>query len=318
MSLWLGIAAIAILSVAVVGLVQPIKTAGVRTRRHALAAALTGLVLLWFAARLVDESSYPCKGPVETVSPVPPATTSLPYAAEVLPIALKRPWDLEFLPDGSMLVTEQHGAVKHVADGHVRTVLDLDPYVASETGLLGLAVDPRFDDNGRVYLYQTIDNVPGTAFAVRNRIDRYRFDGTSLVHERTLLDGIPGSVAHSGGRLEFGPDRLLYATTGDAGDRKRARDPRFLSGKVLRMDADGTAARQPFPGSLVFTVGHRNPQGIACSQAPTSPSHPSTDRGATTRSMPSFPEPTTAGTPTRAASRSPTVSAAFSCCSKPS
>ncbi|MFN8087087.1 MAG: PQQ-dependent sugar dehydrogenase [Microbacterium sp.] len=103
-----------------------------------------------------------------------------------------------------------------------------------------------------------------------NRVQRFALTGDpgtlGLGPAETIIDGIPSAPTHNGGRIAFGPDGLLYATTGDAGQRDAAQDPASLAGKILRMTPDGAApADNPFPGSVVYSLGHRNPQGIAWS-----------------------------------------------------
>ena len=195
---------------------------------------------------------------------VPGKATSEPLLVELLDVQLELPWDLEFLPDDSILVTQQRGEVKHVRDGETRLVLQLQPFVAVQTGLLGLAVDPAFTSNRFVYLYYTYARDEQTDRHVFNRISRFTFTGQQLEAETILLNAIPGSFDHSGGRLEFGPDGKLYATTGDADRAFQTADIEFLGGKVLRMNTDGSPpADNPHPGSLVYSRGHRNPQGMA-------------------------------------------------------
>jgi glucose/arabinose dehydrogenase len=143
-------------------------------------------------------------------------------------------------------------------------VLKLDPFVRTETGLLGLAIDPEFASNGHVYLYHTIEPVPDVDQAVTNQIDQYRLEGERLVFVRTILSDLPGTYAHSGGRLEFGPDDKLYATIGDGPEDRPYQEVGYLGAKILRINRDGSVpADNPFEGSLVYTLGHRNPQGIS-------------------------------------------------------
>ncbi|MPV36981.1 PQQ-dependent sugar dehydrogenase [Georgenia subflava] len=176
----------------------------------------------------------------------------------VLVTGLHTPWGLALLPDGDALVTERDtGEVLRVTpDGQVRrlgTVPDVAP--GGEGGLLGIAVAPDVAVTGIVFVYLTT--------AHDNRVVRMRLTDDSLEPDSVVLDGIPRASNHNGGRLAFGPDGYLYVTTGDAGEPGRAQDPESLGGKILRIDADGgVPAGNPFAGSPVWSMGHRNVQGI--------------------------------------------------------
>jgi glucose/arabinose dehydrogenase len=183
---------------------------------------------------------------------------------ETVATGLEAPWALAFVPDGRMFVTERPGRLRVLTpDG----VLEREPLVEiedvaaeGEGGLLGLAVDPDFEDNGRLYVYYTYRDESG----LQNRVVRYTEREGRLADETVLLDGIPGELIHDGGRLAFGPDGRLYVTTGDAAREDLAQDRGSLAGKILRIDPDGSIpADNPFPGSPVYSLGHRNPQGLA-------------------------------------------------------
>ncbi len=133
--------------------------------------------------------------------------------------------------------------------------------LGDEYGLLGLALDPAFQDNGFLYVMYTHANGRGQLV---NRISRMKAEGNQASGETVLLDGMPGANIYDGGRLKFGPDGKLYATTGDATNSQNAQDPHSLSGKILRLNPDGTIPSDNlFPGSPVYTLGRRNPEGLA-------------------------------------------------------
>ena len=184
-----------------------------------------------------------------------PATRPAPTRPEVMATGLEAPWGIDFLPGGDALVTERDTArVLRVPAGGGRpsvltTVEQAAP--AGEGGLLGLAVSPTYASDRLVYLYVTTEQ--------DNRIVRLSTDDPSSVFP--VLTGIPKGTIHNGGRLAFGPDGLLWAGTGDTGDTSLSQDPRSLGGKVLRMTPDGQPAEAA--GSLVFSRGHRNVQGLA-------------------------------------------------------
>lgn len=133
-----------------------------------------------------------------------------------------------------------------------------------EAGLLGIAIDPGYPRRPFVYLYYT-----RAAAGLRNRVSRFRLvgggpAGLRLVGEKILLDGIPGGGIHDGGRIAFGPDGMLYVGTGDSGRPELAPQRSSLAGKILRLrPAGGVPAGNPSPGSLVWSYGHRNVQGLA-------------------------------------------------------
>jgi glucose/arabinose dehydrogenase len=175
------------------------------------------------------------------------------------------PWALAFVPDGRLFFTQRDsGQIRMIAGGVLQPspVITLPVCCASgEGGLLGLAADPDFAANGFLYAFYT-----HTEFgAPVNRIERLRVSGGTAVRDRVLLDRIPGSLdRHNGGRLKTGPDGMLYAGTGDSNDQALPQRPGSLAGKILRMTRTGEVpADNPFPGSFVYTLGHRNAQGLA-------------------------------------------------------
>lgn len=175
---------------------------------------------------------------------------------------LTSPWGLAFLPDGSALVSERDtGLVKRIPrDGGRTTVVGKVPGVrpGGEGGLLGIAVPPGPDPKV-VFAYYT--------GARDNRVVRIDWDGTRLGRQRAIVTGIPKNTYHNGGRLLATSD-ALYISTGDAGDPERAQDPQDLAGKVLRVTGDGSPhPGNPDPTSRVFTLGHRNVQGLAADRA---------------------------------------------------
>ena len=172
---------------------------------------------------------------------------------------LEVPWGVAFLPDGDALVSERTTArILRVpaGGGKPREVLRV-PGVqtdAGEGGLLGIAVSPDFERDGLVYAYLTS--------AEDNRIVRMELEGGG--DPEVVFDGIQASTIHNGGRIAFGPDGMLYAGTGDAGNTSLAQDPSSPNGKILRLEPDGSVpADNPREGSPVLSLGHRNVQGLA-------------------------------------------------------
>jgi glucose/arabinose dehydrogenase len=166
------------------------------------------------------------------------------------------PWDIAFLPGGSALVTERPGRVRLIdRAGHLQPnpVARLAVSVVGEGGLLGIALDPGFAHNRFVYLYLT--TAPGM------RLERWRWTGSRLVRDVTLVSAIASGQVHDSGRIAFGPDGRLYVATGDAGQRQLAQDPSSLNGKFLAL----TPGQYHGPGGAtpaIVAMGLRNPQGF--------------------------------------------------------
>ena len=175
---------------------------------------------------------------------------------------LRAPWSLVFLPDGRALVSERPGRIRLIRDGELvrEPYLQLDVAAVGEGGLMGLEVHPDFPD--RPYIYAMYTYREGGS--LYNRVQRFRDRGDRAVAGEVLIDRIPGSRYHDGGRLGFGPDGMLYATAGENFQAERAQDRSILAGSILRVTPDGSIPEDnPFPGSPVWTYGHRNPQGLA-------------------------------------------------------
>jgi len=209
--------------------------------------------------------------PTPGVTPSPPSRSDGPvfttqdgvrFRVEVVVNNLEIPWSFVFAPDGRLFVTERPGRVQIVDVARQTSQLALtldDVFAEGEGGLLGLALDPSFASNGLVYLYYSARISASRAV---NRVVRYRESGNRLGERIVLLDNIPANVIHDGGRLRFGPDGLLYITAGDAASEQSAQDVASLSGKILRINPDGTTPRSNPFSSPVYSYGHRNPQGI--------------------------------------------------------
>ncbi|MEV4411865.1 PQQ-dependent sugar dehydrogenase [Catellatospora sp. NPDC049609] len=172
------------------------------------------------------------------------------------------PWGLATLADGSILYSRRdaHDVIRLNPTTGAKTTLGTVPNAQStdgEGGLLGIAVAPDFASNPWLYVMHTS---PTDNRIVRMRVVDDRLDTASLA---VLVSGIGRNKYHDGGRLRFGPDGKLYAATGDAQNGNWAQDRNRLEGKILRLNADGTVpADNPF-GNLVWSYGHRNPQGLA-------------------------------------------------------
>ena len=181
-------------------------------------------------------------------------TASTRVEVGTLATGLRVPWSFAFLPDGDALVTERDsGRILRVSPGgDVREVQTLPEGGVGEGGLLGIAVSPRYEEDRHVYAYTTT--------ASDNRVVRFRLGD----EPEAVLTGIPVNSYHNGGRIGFGPDGMLYVTTGDAGETANSPDRGSLGGKILRVAPDGSIPEDnPFPNSPVYSLGHRNVQGLA-------------------------------------------------------
>ncbi|WP_082566789.1 PQQ-dependent sugar dehydrogenase [Arthrobacter sp. Soil764] len=192
----------------------------------------------------------------------PPQTVPVPTVQERLELQLDIPWAAVFLPDGTAIISERETALlKAVRDGKAATLGKVPDVVpAGEGGLLGLALSPHFDEDHLLYAYLTARE--------DNRVVRLTVQGDAdgslaLGQPQVVLSGIPKASTHNGGRIRFGPDGFLYVGTGDAQRREQPQDPRALGGKILRLTPDGSPAPgNPF-GNAVYSLGHRNVQGLA-------------------------------------------------------
>lgn len=183
---------------------------------------------------------------------------------------LRNAWDVAFLPDGRMLVTERVGNLLVYASAQPGAVQLANNAVAGvhasgEAGLMSLEVDPGFATNGFIYVCASRDDEAQW----RNQVLRYRMSGNAIAFDGYVIRrGMIAASNHDGCRIRFGPDQKLWVTMGDAGNSSRAQDPNVMNGKVLRVNSDGTiptdnpvllgaAAR-----TAIYTWGNRNPQGL--------------------------------------------------------
>ncbi|WP_448377539.1 PQQ-dependent sugar dehydrogenase [Fervidobacterium sp.] len=175
---------------------------------------------------------------------------------------LEIPWSLVFLPDGRALVSERPGRIRLIENGK----LVPEPYMTinvkhiGEGGLMGLAVHPDFPNKPYIYAMYTYES-DGKIF---NRVVRIKDEGRKGVFDKVIVDSILGARFHNGGRIKFGPDKMLYITTGEIFKGELAQDLNSLNGKILRLTPDGEIPPDnPFPNSPIYSYGHRNPQGLA-------------------------------------------------------
>src|SRR5699024_2075027 len=199
-------------------------------------------------------SSPPAPGQSESPSAAPTEPITSP---ETIATDLQAPWSITFYRDTPLVSERDTARIVELDDqGQARVVAEIEEAApAGEGGLLGIAVHEEY-----LYAYLTTES--------GNRIARFELtgqpDSLALGTRESVLTGIPSGTIHNGGRLAFGPDGMLYATTGDGGSSQHAQDVGSLAGKILRMTPTGEVPPDnPFDGSLVYSYGHRNVQGIA-------------------------------------------------------
>jgi glucose/arabinose dehydrogenase len=231
-----------------------------RVCRHMLMALLLTLVATLYGCSLA--SSLPAVGgaPQGVADEFFPEGKGI--TVETWIENLQIPWSLVFLPDGRALVSERPGRIRLIKEGKLLG----SPYAAVEVnhegegGLMGLALHPDFPRKPFLYAMHTYRKEG----SIYNRVIRLKDEGSRGIFERVITDQIPGGKNHNGGRIAFGPDRLLYVTAGETFKGDLAQDLRSLGGKILRITDEGQVpGDNPFRGSPVYSYGHRNPQGLA-------------------------------------------------------
>ena len=179
---------------------------------------------------------------------------------DVVVDGLNNPWEMIFAPNGDIYFTERDGRIWKIENfGEAKVIQTFPKSGAVEGGTLGLALHPEFEENKKIFVYQT--NLELEFF--QNKVYSFTVNNDSLTDEQIIIDDIPGAPWHDGGRIAFGPDEKLYITTGDAINPGLSQDLSSLAGKILRINPDGTIPDDnPFDSSPIYSYGHRNPQGI--------------------------------------------------------
>lgn len=242
-------------------------------KRFFLISLLVGLsvagLIGWQLARYLGWSTKsPLSNtlPIVVNSPTPAQQKTIePVSYQVVSVVegLEVPWSLAFTSASRLLVTERPGRLREVNNGQLRS----DPlYVFNEVsaegeaGLMGLTLDPDYSQNKLVYVcyaYQPADQLRLKVVRLIDQTDR-------LELKDVILDEVPAAQFHAGCRIAFGPDKKLFVTVGDATSKEQAQRLDSLAGKILRLNPDGSIPDDnPFPNSLIYSYGHRNPQGIA-------------------------------------------------------
>ncbi|MFF0106589.1 PQQ-dependent sugar dehydrogenase [Streptomyces hirsutus] len=245
---------------------------------RAVTAVLATAALLLTAGCSADDGGSPDKGAGSSPAGSAGRSSSPEGGAEETPPAkgsvkvlrtvgtdLRSPWGLAPLADGDLLVSSRDEATISRVDADTGETSELGevPGVspAGEGGLLGIALSPEYASDRMIYAYFTS--------ASDNRIvrmihDEKKPEGERLGAPDTVFRGIPKGVVHNGGRIAFGPDRMLYVGTGESGDTGLSQDEKSLGGKILRLTPEGEPAPgNPLPDSAVYSLGHRNVQGLA-------------------------------------------------------
>ena len=227
-------------------------------RKSAVVSVVSALFVVVLAAALpsasvLAEETRPSDGRAQAKAGV--------FKVRTIERGLSIPWGLAFFPNGDALVSERStGRLLRIkTSGETEEVGRIPEEGTREGGLLGISLSPNYRNDGLVYAYYTT--------ASDNRVVRFRLDDVDTLVP--VVTGIPAGEIHNGGRIAFGPDGMLYITTGDAGaginsQDHPSQDPDSLGGKILRVTPDGAVpAGNPFPGSRVYSLGHRNVQGLA-------------------------------------------------------
>jgi len=195
--------------------------------------------------------------------PIPEPLSSNPKnnSVEILAEKLDEPRSIA-VSDDRIFVTEKAGRIRVIENNVLLSepLATLRPANVFDGGLLGIALHPDFSNNHLIYVFLTYEE-NGTLW---NKILQITESENKLKDAKTIFDKIPGSVFTNGGFLKFGPDKKLYVGTGTVSDSSHLpQDLDSLSGKILRLNDDGSIPKDnPFPNSPVYSLGHRNPQGM--------------------------------------------------------
>lgn len=197
-----------------------------------------------------------------------PETVS--FTPELVVEDLDIPWGMAFLPDGSLLITEKSGEILLFRGGSKTEISGVpEVYNRGQGGLLDIALDPDYPDNGWIYLTYASEEGPGSGG--HTALARCKLSGTTLTDLEVLYKASPNTTAgqHFGSRIEFDRDGYLYFSIGERGERDvNPQDTGRDGGKVYRLNPDGSIPPDnPFVGSdgldAIYSYGHRNPQGMA-------------------------------------------------------
>lgn len=188
----------------------------------------------------------------------------IPYDIEFVAEGLNVPWEMVFSDEETIYFTERPGNLRVIRSGELKEepLLELGaPFISGgEGGLLGLEIDPNFEENRYMYIYHSYEENG----AVLNRVLRIIVGNEKAQIDQVIFDGIVGATNHNGGRIKIGPDGMLYITAGDKYEPDLAQNPGSMGGKIFRIHLDGSIpSDNPFAGSPVYSYGHRNPQGLA-------------------------------------------------------